>query len=98
MTAVSEDLIEGLQALRDAVGPLAVLSGFRCVEHNRAVGGRADSMHLLGVAADVSHDRLTRYELARAAERIAVFRDGGIGRYRGWIHVDARGHKARWDG
>jgi len=43
-----------LQPLRDAWGkPLAINSGYRCPEVNRAVGGEPDSQHLLGEAADV---------------------------------------------
>ena len=43
-----------LQPLRDAWGkPLAINSGFRCPEVNRAVGGVPTSQHTKGEAADV---------------------------------------------
>jgi len=91
-------LIIGLQLLRDRVkAPLTVTSGFRCVEHNRAVGGVPNSYHTQGLAADVYADGLTPYELAGQAALIPQFREGGIGIYRkaGFVHLDV-GHKRRW--
>lgn len=91
-------LIIGLQLLRDRVkAPLTVTSGFRCVEHNRAVGGVPNSYHTQGLAADVYTDGLTPYELAGQAALIPQFREGGIGIYRkaGFVHLDV-GHKRRW--
>ena len=42
-----------LQPLRDSLGcPVIVSSGFRCAELNNKVGGRPNSEHLLGEAAD----------------------------------------------
>lgn len=43
-----------IQPLRDAWGrPLAINSGYRCPEVNKAVGGVATSQHTKGEAADV---------------------------------------------
>lgn len=44
---------EVLQPLRDAWGPLAINSGYRCPEVNKAVGGVPTSQHGRGEAADV---------------------------------------------
>ncbi len=44
---------EVLQPLRDAWGPLAINSGYRCPEVNQAVGGVPTSQHTKGEAADV---------------------------------------------
>lgn len=45
---------EVLQPLRDAWGnPLAINSGYRCPEVNKAVGGAPTSQHTKGEAADV---------------------------------------------
>lgn len=47
-------LLQALQRLRDDVGrPLAIVSGYRCAEGNRSVGGTRDSQHLCGNAVDV---------------------------------------------
>lgn len=43
-----------IQPLRDAWGkPIAVNSGYRCPEVNKAVNGEPTSQHLMGEAADV---------------------------------------------
>lgn len=49
------ELVAGLEKLRALAYPggLIVRSGYRCPEHNRAVGGAADSQHLYGSACDV---------------------------------------------
>ena len=58
--AASEAVIERLQTLvdsclqpiRTAFGKTLILSGFRCPELNKAVGGVKNSAHLTGEAAD----------------------------------------------
>ena len=52
--AVKALVDEVIQPLRDAWGePLAINSGYRCPEVNRAVGGVPTSQHVLAEAADV---------------------------------------------
>lgn len=42
-----------LQPLRDYLGcPVIVTSGFRCAELNKKIGGKPNSHHLMGYAAD----------------------------------------------
>jgi len=89
-------LIAKLEQLRERVGkPLVIVSGYRCPEHNRAVGGAPKSQHLLGTAADVSASDIGVDKLAEVAERVGF---GGIGRYerQGFVHVDVRAGRARW--
>ena len=96
---VHPELISALQALRDQLNlPLSITSGFRCNRHNESVGGAARSFHTLGMAADVAcPDGLTAEDLARAAETIPAFQQGGIGIYPSWVHLDVRTTgKARW--
>lgn len=92
-------LIVLLQRLRDAVGkPLIINSGYRCPKHNKEVGGATHSQHVLGTAADVKvPPGLTVPQLAQIAAEVGF---DGIGRYirQGFIHVDVRGSKARWNG
>lgn len=91
--------MDALQALRDALGkPVIVLSGYRCPEHNKAVGGSRYSQHMLGNAADIRVNGMTPAQLEEAAQKIPAFRDGGIGRndYAGFLHVDVRTHLSRW--
>lgn len=98
VTYLSTELVEALQALRYRVGSLKVLSGYRCPLHNHDIGGEEHSFHKLGLAADVAHKKLTRYELRDEAKRIAQLANGGIGCYKWGCHFDVRGFAARWDG
>lgn len=43
-----------LQPLRDNLGPVTILSGYRCEALNKMVGGAELSQHLKGEAADIS--------------------------------------------
>ena len=92
-------LVASLQELRNKLGSgIEVTSGFRCVKHNKRVGGAASSFHCLGLAADVKASNGTSpKDLARLAEEIYPFQKGGIGIYRSWIHLDVRNSgPARW--
>ena len=96
---INQRLVDALQELRDLAGlPIRVTSGYRCPEHNRAIGGAPRSQHLLGTAADISVRGMTSAEMYRLAEDVEAFRNGGIGVYpdKGFIHVDVRDGRARW--
>ena len=96
---VKDELLEALQELRDYLGmPVTVNSGYRCKKHNADVGGVSNSQHMQGIAADIVVDGLTTSELARAANEIPAFRNGGIGTYITWVHIDIRKKRARWRG
>jgi zinc D-Ala-D-Ala carboxypeptidase len=99
-TDVEGELVEHLQELRDLIGqPVIVVSGFRCQAHNTAVGGATRSQHLLGRAADVRVRAMSPIEIKRLAETIDAFRDGGIGLYSAFVHLDVRPNgPARWQG
>jgi uncharacterized protein YcbK (DUF882 family) len=50
-------LLVGLQAIRDEYGaPIGITSGYRTPNHNKAVGGAPSSLHMAGMAADVTGD------------------------------------------
>lgn len=96
-SSVDPRLIEGLQKLRNkAKKAVHVNCGCRCKTHNRAVGGVRDSQHLYGRAADIWIEGMTPVELSRMAMQIPEFRNGGIGVYSTFVHVDVRGYPARW--
>lgn len=93
------ELARHLEALRAIVkAPVTILSGYRCPEHNRKVGGAPMSQHTLGLAADVMVKGLTPAKIKRAAELVPRLNAGGIGLYKSWVHVDIRDHQARWNG
>lgn len=83
---------------------ISVISGWRSVAHNLAVGGKPHSAHLTaeaadircGLPADLHKFILTEYKAGSLPEL------GGLGVYPGWVHVDVRrpsdGHLRRWVG
>lgn len=90
--------LDALEELR-GLGPEAIVihDGYRCHAHNAAVGGVNNSEHMWGIAADLEIVGLTLQEMYERAERVKRFRNGGIGVYDGnFLHVDTRGHRARW--
>jgi uncharacterized protein YcbK (DUF882 family) len=95
---VDVKLIGILEELRSHFGaPITVTSGVRCERHNRNVGGRPTSRHILGRAADVvvkgvAPDRVHRYLNERYVDRF------GLGKYAKFTHIDSRTNKARWEG
>ena len=92
-------LVKGLQALRDLIGmPIIINSAVRCPEYNKKVGGVKDSQHIKGRAADIRVKGMDPGKVADFAEQIDVFKNGGIGRYSTFTHVDVRGYRARWNG
>ena len=96
---VSPALLGGLEALRLALGtPIYINSGCRCAAHNHVIGGVRNSQHLRGCAADIRVDVRTPKQVEAVALIVPCFRDGGIGTYRTFVHLDTRGHKARWEG
>ena len=95
---VDSELIHILQAVRDHFGrAVTVSSAYRTPPHNAAVGGKADSQHLYGRAADIRISGVGVDELADYIETLLPG-TGGIGRYhqKGFVHVDVRACKARW--
>lgn len=85
----------GVQALRDRwQRPIWITNWYRSEGHNRRVGGRPASRHMLGMAADVVVVGVPPSEVADYAEEIGF---GGVGRYQEMTHVDTYGEGRRWD-
>ena len=76
-----------LEQIRALVGaPIHVSSGYRAPALNRAVGGAANSAHVLGLAADIEVPGMTPQQLAQAIEAGGIEFDQLI--YEGaWVHV-----------
>jgi uncharacterized protein YcbK (DUF882 family) len=52
---MQDEFLDLLQDARDISDvPFHITSGYRCAAHNIAKGGASDSMHLVGLAADIS--------------------------------------------
>lgn len=92
-------LVRILEGIRAAAGhkPVIVRSWNRCAKQNKAVGGQPDSQHLYGAAADISITGVAPALLAQLAQNCGA---DGIGTYpkQGFVHVDVRGYRARWEG
>lgn len=93
-------LAENLQMLRMFIKqPIKVNSAYRCLSHNKNIGSKSTSQHVLGKAADIVVKELKPNEVADIAEQLmdkGLFKMGGVGRYKTFTHVDIRGQKARW--
>ena len=95
---ISNDLVEELQIIRQYFNkPIKINSGYRCPDHNAAVGGVPNSRHTHGTAADidvigVSPKEVQDYLKNRHKDKY------GIGSYKTFTHIDVREEKARWEG
>lgn len=96
-----QKVANNLQVLRDYLGvPVRVTgSGYRTPSHNAKVKGAKNSQHLYANAADINADGYTPIKLAIKIEELIAsgkMEQGGIGIYKGFVHYDRRGKKARW--
>lgn len=95
---VYPELVQKLEMLRGMAGaPVVITSGYRCAGYNKAAGGVENSYHTFGMAADVWVYAVRPHDLAKMAEKAGF---DGIGVYpaQGFVHVDVRGYRARWEG
>ncbi|MEM5787633.1 MAG: D-Ala-D-Ala carboxypeptidase family metallohydrolase [Syntrophobacteraceae bacterium] len=78
---MDQDFIGKLDDARRRAGiPFVVMSGYRCIKHNRACGGVEDSEHTKGMAADIRcATGMQRYLIATSA-LAAGFTRIGIGK------------------
>jgi zinc D-Ala-D-Ala carboxypeptidase len=51
---VMRELLQSLERYRAKVGATTVVSGYRCPVHNKRVGSKPGSQHILGAAADLA--------------------------------------------
>lgn len=87
------DLLFALQARLGRRGPFDVYSGYRSPATNamlRASRGAKvakNSLHMRGMAVDIGIERVSSYDIARAA---LVLQRGGVGFYRrsNFVHID----------
>ena len=92
-------LMWNLEGLRSKLGdqPIYINSGIRSVPYNSQIGGAGDSMHMYGLAADISVRNRTPNQVAEAAATCGF---SGIFVYPGHCHVDLRARDGRpwvWD-
>ena len=78
-----------LEEVRALLGrPVLVSSGYRAPAVNRAVGGAANSAHMLGCAADFSCPSFgSPLDICRAIARSDIAFDQLIHEFRAWVHI-----------
>ena len=96
-----QKLANQLQILRNKVGvSVKINSAYRCIKHNKSIGGVSNSQHVLGKASDVV---ISGFKAAKTFDLISdLINDGdmlqgGLGAYNSFTHYDIRKTKARWD-
>jgi uncharacterized protein YcbK (DUF882 family) len=92
-----------LETIRKHFGvPVTILSGARCVQYNKKVGGASKSIHKINAyktlsdAADIYVKGVPPKKVAKFIETLPYSDLLGIGIYKTFIHVDTRGEHARW--
>lgn len=92
-------LAEQLNYIRTKIErPVKVNSGVRCEKHNANVGGKNNSEHLHGRAADIAVEGYNGSRLAGFIEALiaeGLIEDGGLGTYENFVHYDI-GPSRRW--
>ncbi len=81
-----------LEDLRELIGgrAIVIVSGYRCVRHNAAVGGARRSRHVYGDAVDVQLGLITITHARAAGAR-------GIGTQGNYVrHLDMRPTPSTW--
>lgn len=100
---IKPELRDRLNRIRFDFGePLVVVSGRRCHKHNEKVGGVPQSLHLVGLAADIRWPSSSKAKIRLLASILRTGKVGGLGIYSRFVHVDLR-HKinhpqAMWHG
>lgn len=96
VTGMQYEFMRALDRLRERVGGQFVInSGFRTPKHNKAVGGRKNSAHLRGWAADISLPELAKdlgVTIPAARDRLIetarLEKFARFGLYRTFVHLD----------
>ena len=93
---VDAELILVLEEIRSIFHkPINISSGARCAEHNAEQGGKPNSQHLLGRAADIWITGTSPLDIYNFIG--SVYPDSyGLAVYRTFVHIDTRNKKARW--
>lgn len=89
---IDQDLVAKLEKVRMEYGEgIIITSGYRCPHHNQEVGGKQNSSHMAGLAADIVPKRKTLDDLDNLYDLCYTeFDNIGDGRKEGFIHIDTR--------
>lgn len=98
-----QPLCKALERLRAELGGarITVISGYRPLPYNRALGSKDDSQHVQGRAADIQVEGHSPEAVHAAALKLyerGELEIGGLGIYDSFVHLDVRGGALhRWD-
>ncbi|WP_170399061.1 D-Ala-D-Ala carboxypeptidase family metallohydrolase [Ruegeria arenilitoris] len=88
-----------LDVLRDSTdADVKIVSAYRTPQYNSCIGSTSQSVQMSFLGVDVMSSNWSAAQLAQYFRRIredGVF-EGGIGEYRDFVHLDARGTRADW--
>lgn len=95
-----KELANNLQIIRDKVNSAIIInSGFRCINHNRSIGGAKHSLHLLGKAVDFNIKNtipFITYRITYFNMKNNYIKAGGLKQYVTFVHYDIRGKYTTW--
>lgn len=92
---IAPSLVQSLEQLQAAAGPLVIISGYRHLTYNAAVDGVYGSRHMSGQAVDLYSPTRSSLELAHLAIRVLGC-TVGLGLGANTLHLDVRGRLATW--
>ena len=86
-TFMNEEFVRLLCDLRYNTGrPMTITSGYRTASHNKSVGGKNNSAHRRGLAADIKASTTSeRFEVVGYAMEMGIRR---IGIAKTFVHID----------
>lgn len=96
-------LCRALEVLRKEFGgrPIKIISAYRPLAYNRALGSKDDSQHVAGRAADFQIEGVDPgqiWDRMLALRHVGRLDIGGAGVYDTFVHVDVRGGSLQvWD-
>lgn len=99
----SQELIDVLEVIRNHFGSVKINSGYRCPKHNAAIGGAKSSRHTFGDAVDIIVPGVKTLDVYNFVIANFDSKPYGIAKkiskdpYAGFVHIDTRGRKARWN-
>jgi len=84
---MDNDFLQMLDMAREIANiPFKINSGYRTKEHNKKVGGKSDSSHLVGKATDIAYkDSRERYIIITSLQEAGFNR---LGIAKTFVHVD----------